>query len=155
MDIRSRVSSVFPEQPIPDEFFSEESGRGDIQTELSTRFQSRSWAAIELADWTHSADVETIVHFLTPRAFFYYLPSILIASLEGPDYLDWGVRALLPHNQRRQPRGEWWSEFFSLFSEAQRQLVRDYLREAVGRSSEGSETWYLAELGLQTIWSAD
>lgn len=142
----------FPDSPIPNKLFRHVHG-GEFEGDILKHLSSKKWTAVDINDWIYTAGVEIIADCLTPKAFHYYVPSILIESLKYSDYLDWGVRAVLPHNQKRKPKGKWWNEFYSLFNDEQREIIREYLSHVIQISPEYSESKYLAEIGLNSIWS--
>lgn len=148
------IIKEFPDSPIPDELVRQGVDGGDIEEGILNHLSSKKWTAINITDWSQMEDVEVVAYYLTPKAFHYYVPSVLIGSLEDRNYLDWGVRAVLPHNQQRKPKGEWWNEFYHLFNGEQRGVVREFLSEVGQVSSKDSQSKYLAELGLNTVWSS-
>ncbi len=92
--------------------------------------------------------------YLWPNAFAYYVPSILIATLPEPAFFDLALEAILPSNQQRHPRGDWWLSFGEAFSEPQRQAIRGF---AVELRTSRSETFDLTARELisavETIWA--
>jgi hypothetical protein len=72
---------------------------------------------------------------MAPEAFAYYVPSLLVGTILDPDFRDMAFDGILPHNQRRAPRGEWWTRFAATFTDPQRAAVRAFLtfeKRAVG-----------------------
>lgn len=110
-----------------EEVLADACGVGDIVQTVIARFLGRAWREVKMDDWLNTADVETVASVMKPQAFHYYLPSILIGSLQNTEYIDWGVRALLPHNQRRETGRKWWEEFRGLVDSTQREAIVEFL----------------------------
>ncbi|UTY59606.1 hypothetical protein [Massilia sp. erpn] len=70
-------------------------------------FAGKDWRALSHRDWTAHPEA---IHFLTPEAFRYYLPSILALSIEAPEEWLWPADALLMVLDR-SPVPEYWDEF--------------------------------------------
>lgn len=148
------IRAAFPTEPLPASFFREDADveEGDIPYQLQAHFLSKKWNEVSLLDWISTAPIGSIVTYLTADTFRYYTPSILIGSLEDVRYLDWGIEAVLPHNQRLEPRGEWWKTFFGGFTSTQRIAIREFLKVALSLSFEGSACEFAARHGLEQIW---
>jgi hypothetical protein len=140
-------AKVFRVQPVTSILFTDGFQSCEFAESLRKSFSGKCWKEISLDDWINVADIETIAQVMTPESFFYYLPSILIHAFLHADYNDWGVRALLPHNQDRIEKGDWWKRFVQLFSREQKVLVCGYLSalEKVSHEDDYSQRFLVAK----------
>jgi hypothetical protein len=154
--LRDRIKEVFPTNPLPVEFFRSDADltQPDIPSELQQRLQGKRWTEVTSHDWQMvGAPIGSIVTYITPTAFKYYLPSLLLSSVDKPELVaDMAVEALLPANNLHRPRGVWWKEFYGSFDEQQKTVVREYLDYVAGIAPEGSSQQMLARVGLEEIW---
>lgn len=153
-DILKRIRAVFPEDPVPTNFFASgvDQISGDIPLELVRRIKGRRWSDIVLGDWNNIAHVTSFSQMLTPSAFRYYVPSLLMVAIENPLRIDLGIEAVLPPNQKLEPRGAWWKDFYSGFSNDQRDVVRAFLTWAISNAGQGGQEQVQAQHGLMSIW---
>jgi hypothetical protein len=107
---------------------------------------------LNIEDWINIGTIETIVYNFLPKAFHCYLPSILCLSIAEINYIDWGIKAILPHNQSREPKGDWWQEYYSYFTLSQKAFVEESLLGLLELVPNSSEKEYLAQIGLEKIW---
>lgn len=144
---------AFPVQPVVKGEFRSYDHFSDVHEDIEQRIFSRPWTKLSIEDWTCTGDVETIAALVTPDTFAYYLPSILQHSLRNTEYLDWGVRAIVPHNRDRIPKGDWWDGFLKRFDERRRRLIAEFLSACRDHADdEGSELSHL--LGVaEKIWT--
>jgi len=148
-----RFRAVFPIHPVPKRVLLDERDETEFADEIRQHFVSKSWDLVTLDDWINTASVEVIAHFMTAQAFHYYLPSILSTSVGSADYIDWGLRAILPHNKSREPKGDWWASFFACFNAEQKKVLREYMAYVSDVSADYSEEKYLVDIGLKKIWA--
>jgi len=123
------LSGAFPQLPLPEPFFAATEGLDiDIRQELSTRVKGRVWTAVSLLDWRLvGASPSVCGRHMTPTSFAYYAPSLLLAAISEPAFLDWALEAILPPNQQRVPKGDWWLGYVEAFTDRQRLAIRSYL----------------------------
>jgi hypothetical protein len=125
--ISKLIHASFPVDPLPDEFWLAGAIRrplDDIAEELQKRIAERPWVEITIRDWAMTGVSTDIVRrYLTPNAFRYYLPSLLVGALRDTGYVDWALDSILPANHKRRPKGEWWEEYSGGFSARQRTAV--------------------------------
>jgi hypothetical protein len=53
---------------------------------------------------------------------------LLIGALQEIGYLDWALECLLPAGRKRRTAGKWWADFWTGFSEQQREAICTYLK---------------------------
>ena len=127
------IRAGFPASPLPQRFLrarGELSPRSDTALELSRRLQGREWPEISINDWAMVGTPPCIARrYLEPEAFLYYVPSLLIGVYQCPEYLNFAVEGIIPDNQARRPRGEWWMEFSLNVSEAQKMAFAAFLMD--------------------------
>lgn len=131
------IRAAFPEQPIPTTFFGvERPQQDDIWLELGSRIQGRVWTSLSLLDWRMTGAGPSVCRgYMAPKAFAYYVPSLLVGALSEPDLRDMAFEAVLPDNRWRRPQGEWWMSFATTFTVPQRAAVRAFL--AYERKADG------------------
>jgi hypothetical protein len=154
--LSDRIKEVFPTNPLPVEFFRSDVAlaQPDIPLELRQRLQGKRWTEVTFYDWQMlGAPIVSIISYMTPTAFKYYLPSLLTASIGHPELaVDMAVEALLPANNSRKPRGVWWREFYDNFDDQQKIVVREYLDHVADSAPAGSAQRALAIAGLDEVW---
>jgi hypothetical protein len=149
----NRFKSVYPTHPIPKRILTDERDNSEFSKEIRKRFTSKPWTSVTLDDWINTASIEVIASYMPPEAFQYYLPSIICSSLDNKDYIDWGLRAILPPNQRREAKGDWWIKYVSCFNSEKKKVLQEYIRYILERSSDESEEKHLATIALEKIWT--
>ena len=152
MILIDQLKNVFPIRTVPKSVLLDEEDNSEFSEDIRHHFISKSWDSVTLDDWINTAGIEVMPYYMTPKAFHYYLPSLLCATLENGEYIDWGLKAILPQNQAREPKGDWWSGFYNCINEEQRKVLREYLIYVSDNSVEYSEEKYLSEIGLK-IWA--
>jgi hypothetical protein len=127
--IEAVLREAFPEWPLPKAFFAATKGlEHDIAQELSARIRGRAWTALSLLDWRFVGAGPTVCReYIIPATFAYYVPSFLVGAISEPAFRDWAFEAVLPSNQQRKPKGEWWSEYIEAFSDQQRIAIKSFL----------------------------
>jgi hypothetical protein len=150
------ISKAFPVEPIPKEFFSDSPSMrgGDIDDSLAEELQGKNWKLVLLNNWLYIAYPSTIMGMITPTAFHYYLPSLLIGTIEDSGYFDWGASALLPFNKLHVRKGAWWFEYESLFNQAQIYAVIAFLEYIETSANELDESKYLAKDAI-LLWKTN
>lgn len=148
----TRLESVYPSHPIPKIVLTDDRDRSEFSNEIRKRFLSKPWTSVTLDDWINTASVEVIASYMLPESFHYYLPSLICSSLDNKDYADWGLRAILPPNQRREPKGDWWAKYVSCFNVEQKKVLQEYVRCISECYADESEEKYLATIALENIW---
>lgn len=118
----------------------------EFSDDIQNNFHGKRWDEVTLMDWISTASIQVVRLYMSPQAFKYYLPSILISSANNISYLDWGLKALLPDNAKYLPKGVWWQSYYQLFENGQRQEICLYLAEISSFIVEGSENEYLFDL---------
>lgn len=152
MILLDQAKKAFPLHPIPVKVLSDEKDLSEFSCEILNRFQGKSWDVLSLDDWINIGVIETIKNYTLPKSFHYYVPSILLLSLSSDNYIDWGLKAIVPDNQSRSPKGEWWLEYFACFSDDKKKFVQEYVLSVLEKISECSEEEYLAQIALEEIW---
>ena len=125
------VSAAFPVDPLPTRFFSPEGDRAfdfDIPQELKNRIAGRLWTQVTLLDWRMTGTSPVVARrYLEPATFMYYVPSIIVGTLQKMDFIEFALEGIMPDNKYHVPRGEWWSEFSKIASPAQRAAFSAFL----------------------------
>jgi hypothetical protein len=145
-ELSGLINAAFPVEPVPERFWIDDSQPlvGDIPEELAKRIAHRPWIDVTMLDWTMTgAHASTARAYINPNAFRYYLPSLLIGGLKDLGYIDWPLECLLPAGRQRRTTGTWWQEFWTGFTEEQKDVVRTYL---TGVQSMLREPVHLSEL---------
>jgi len=134
MEVEVAIRAAFPDQPVPQDFFRDADCRDkDFHLELAGRMQNRPWTAVSLMDWRMiGATPAAWREYLVAETFAYYIPSILVGVLAEPAFADLALEAVLPFNQKHQPRGEWWFSFARALTDRQRGAMKDFLTHMRG-----------------------
>jgi len=147
------LHETFPADPVPSDLFSKPSYADDFTDDIRKCCFGRRWVDVSIHDWSMTGmHLSTIISCMSPEAFIYYLPSILLGSIKDASYLDWGIEAVLPANQKHIPRGSWWYEFFGGTTSAQKKAICAFLRLAIALAQPSSAELSLAGHGLEAIW---
>jgi hypothetical protein len=149
--LKKQLLEAFPRTPIPKEILLSANTFSDDDISESVRkvLHLKSWDEILLNNWLRcTASTTTLMYFITPQAFHYYLPSLLTSVIDDPGYFDWGVSALLPYNKNHVRKNTWWMEYESLFNEPQRQAIMSFLSYVEKESDEMHESKYLAQTAI-------
>lgn len=152
VEIIKGVKDAFPVHPIPTKVLLDELDNSEFSYEIRSRFVSKAWTLVTLDDWVSTASIGVIVNHMLPEAFHYYLPSILCASLNNKNYIERGLESILPNNQRRKPKSDWWKKYISCFNAEQKKMVRAYALHCFKISGENTEEKHLARIALEDIW---
>ncbi|MFZ0747667.1 MAG: DUF6714 family protein [Terracidiphilus sp.] len=143
MNLVKKIEMAFARRCMPTEVIEPEQYiQFDSDVEEALWFAGRDWREITSKDWQDHSDA---VHFLSPEAFAYYLPSLLILTIQNPKgYPDMAVDPLIGKLDR-SPSVEGWNDSFS--------------RRFLGLSSEEYEAikeWLLfaCENIPQAFWGA-
>jgi len=148
------IRHAFPLAPIPCEIFRVDGNAGDIADELRQRILGHKWDEISLVDWANIASPVAVAMSITPKAFHYYLPSLLYAVWDDRSYIEWGVYAVVPSNKNHVARSAWWKEYIGLFTEDQREIVKKFLEHARDVDESCGIEAGLANEALDQIWNA-
>lgn len=149
--LKKQLLEAFPRIPIPKEILLSANTFSDDDISESVRkvLHLKSWDEILLNNWLRcTASTTTLMYFITPQAFHYYLPSLLAGVIDDSGYFDWGVSALLPYNKNHVRKSTWWTEYESLFSTSQRQVMMSFLGYVEKESGEMNESKYLAQTAI-------
>jgi hypothetical protein len=150
-----RIRNVFIAQPSVTPILSETNAiQNDIPQEIKKTFEYKSWENITLKDWQNiGASVDVIKGFMTPDSFRYYIPSLMIACLTNNLAFEMAIDSLLPSNQKRIPKGEWWENFQSGFNPDQIETIKSLLNFIFENSPANSVSKHLAARALKEIWA--
>lgn len=137
------IRSSFAVQPMPAPFFQDGVDTGhEISIDLMKKLHGKPWTDVTQDDWAYIGNVAVIKDFITPDTMRYYMPSLLLIGLEQTDSLHLAFEVILPSNQKRTPKGDWWQAYFMGFTPAQKQVLRDYASYALSTSQpEDAETF--------------
>ncbi|MCI4679029.1 hypothetical protein K9U39_17785 [Rhodoblastus acidophilus] len=146
--VEAAINRSFPDAPIPSDFFGALRRNDDIEDDIAEQFQTRKWTEISEHHWRMTGiRVGTVMTCMTPSAYIYYLPSLLISALRSNNFDD-AVEGLIPPNQRREPRGIWWRQFIGALNLNQRSAIRLFLAYAVDAEQDGTAAKLNAEKAL-------
>ena len=108
--LKKQLLKEFPKIPIPKEILQSACTFSDDDISESVRkvLHLKSWDEVLLNNWLRcTASTTTLMYFITPQAFHYYLPSLLTGVIDDLGYFDWGVNALLPYNKNHVRKSTW------------------------------------------------
>jgi hypothetical protein len=108
--LRSKIEAAFAHRNIPVRAVDLE-GRYQIDSDVEEGlwFNGRDWRSITWKEWQEHFNAIT---YFSNEAFAYYLPSVLLLSLENPnEILDAALSVLLELD--RSPSTEGWNESFA------------------------------------------
>lgn len=145
------IEKAFPKFPIPSDLLIFKDDPCEFSIELITILHGKPWTAVDIDDWRTTVGISLVKNYLTPLAFHYYLPSVLIGSIDKPSFLSYGLEALLPNNQKHIPKGEWWVEFRNCFNSNQKKIINKFLLLAMDLCTEHSEDEALIDAAMY-IW---
>lgn len=150
-DFKKLTIKVFPTLPLPFPFFQDGiivNGKiianPEFPNELLKYVSNRKWTDVALDDWRYmGCPIDTVKEYVTPSTFRYYLPSILLNTVNDPSWMELGLLALLPNNQKRIPRGNWWKEYIEGFNKDQKDAVLLYLNfmEKIAATGSINQSW--------------
>jgi|GEM_PF-5640597 len=144
---------VFPAALVPSHIFGDNQGSTEFHEEITNRFLGKVWRDVSLNDWLCTANVITIRYYMTPKAFHYYLPSLLFYVVDEKDnYLDWALDALLPVNAKRIAKGDWWFSYVEEFSREQSLFISSYLRYFDSITSDDDGNKNLLRVAINNFW---
>ncbi|MFN5995135.1 MAG: hypothetical protein ACK45Y_13700 [Betaproteobacteria bacterium] len=149
---REEILVAFPLRPIPYTVFVYPAEYDDIAESLWQKFSGKQWDAITLMDWRMVESIEVAKRYFSPEGFAYFVPSILLGSLEDSLFLSYGLEAIIPSNQKRTAKGDWWNLYRKLFSNVQADAIHAFLFEAMSLCSSGSEEEAMVDCAV-SIWS--
>jgi hypothetical protein len=112
----------------------------------------KHWAALKIGDVAYK---DSLVLYMTPAGYRYYLPGLMKLSLLNPEIYDlpaYIAAALTPPNKDHRPRGQWSREYKEAFTYQQQQVIRDFLLWANARFESGN-AWDPAGLALSAVWN--
>jgi hypothetical protein len=109
MTLADKIKSTFAFRQMPDEVVTPlELQQLDSDVEEALWFSGRDWHGLTLRDWLEHP---CAILFFSSDAFAYYLPSVLLLSIENPtEYLD--VANSLISQLDRSPDTQGWTENF-------------------------------------------
>ena len=140
--------------PLPEQILIEVDQYDEFSNGLLIALHNRPWNAVKLFEWRNIAQVSVVKKFVTPNAFQYFVPSLLLGSIREPEFLNYGLEAILPNNQKRIEKGDWWFDFRARFSNGQVRVVQEFLFASMYVCSVGSEEAAMIDTAL-TIWGVE
>jgi hypothetical protein len=155
--ILRQIAASFPATPVPverDWFSGEHAADYEFVPALRLHILGRPWPVVALDDWRMVGSPGVVRSYLTPEAYLYYLPSLLIGALSEPGFADCALEAILPFNHLRVRRGKWWAKFESAVTTGQRTALlayAAYLRDTFPVSAESHERVLLHD--AVALWS--
>ena len=150
--IAAGLRAAFPVRPIPSNHRRED---GQVDWEVDEDLQrilGKTWPELKLEDWTHMVNPIFIRRGTNAEFFKYYVPSILTCVLHDIEWVDQlALSALLPDNQRREPREEW-RVFRASFSPVQVKAIVAFLEWVRTTADPVSAEWHSADTCLHGLW---
>jgi hypothetical protein len=108
MNLPQQIEHAFGNRAKPTELIEEQDSVTPEQKD-SLWFSGRDWRDITANDWEEHRDA---IYAFTPKAFAYYLPSILVVSSQRPDQWFAPADSLLQMLDR-SPVVEYWDSFIT------------------------------------------
>lgn len=101
-----KIEKAFAHRPMPAEVVNME-GRSQIDSDVDDAlwFQGRDWRGLTRDDWEKR---HWGVIFLSPGAFAYYLPSLLVLAIQDPQhYPDLTIQSFMMELDRSPGKANW------------------------------------------------
>jgi len=123
------LKSSFPADYLPIKYFSDVHLDHEFCVALENSVIGKSWDEVGTYIWVYEGTslISIAKYYLLPKAYHYYIPSIITRALDEDERFDLMAEALLPNNQHREPRGQWWLEYSNLFTISQKKLIIEIL----------------------------
>jgi hypothetical protein len=111
MTLQEKIESAFAHRRMPAEVLEpEQYNQFDSDVEEALWFAGRDWRQITCKDWQQHSSAAI---FLSRDAFAYYLPSLLILTIQNPkEYPDMAVNSII-WQLDRSPSVEGWDQGFT------------------------------------------
>ena len=71
--------------PLPAQILIEVDQYDEFSNGLLIALHNRTWNAVKLFEWRNIAQVSVVKKFVTPNAFQYFVPSLLLGSIREPE----------------------------------------------------------------------
>ncbi len=134
MNIKNLISEItlqFPIDPIPAVLFSTESrfiSQEDIPASIQLQLIGKAWCDIGLEAWAMmGVPIDLARDYLTPEAFAYYLPSLIVGGLSCNTYLLDIVEAIAPPEKKSTSTMIWWEMLAANVSPSQKRCIMQFL----------------------------
>lgn len=143
--------SVFRSTPIPaaaELLTVSPVGQSDIPDSIIAALGDKAWGDVDILDWRRiGAPISVARNYISPGAFLFYLPSLLIspAELNGADAL-FVIDALSPAGAKGVQKKAWWAAFFCLTSAEERCVVQNYLHKLREYARKGGNDDVVSEI---------
>jgi hypothetical protein len=109
MTLSEQIVEAFAHRQMPTEVIDPKASQFDSDVEETLWFAGRHWQDVTFEDWeAHSC----AIFFLSPEAFVYYLPSLLILSMQHPTRSLLSVDAMVGWLDR-SPNTSGWNDHFT------------------------------------------
>lgn len=129
--LRAEIISQFLTKPTPSTLINPEIESGfqdDIYTSIQHHFANRTWIEIDLHSWAMiGIPIDLVRDYMTPDAFAYYIPSLLVGSLSDDRYVTNILEAILPPERMSQRSTVWWETLVEKFNNLQKRCILSYL----------------------------
>jgi hypothetical protein len=128
MTLCEKVEKAFTHRQVPSEAVAHEQYlQFDSDVEDALWFTGRNWHDITLKDWER---YNCGIYFLSPEAFAYYLPSLIVLSIQSPTDSLLSVDSVL-HLLDRSPDMNGWDDHFSErflgFTSDEYEVIKEWL----------------------------
>jgi len=145
------LEAAFPRLPVPHAYQHEDGRRNYEVDDDVKKFIGRSWADMDLDDWIRSMGPAAIRDCTSATFFRYYLPSLLVGVLGNMEWAHLALSALLPDNQKLEPRAEW-LRFRQGFTPSQVAAIAAFLELLKDSCDPAWSDWFGADAGLSGLW---
>lgn len=141
--VTKSVAVSFPVEPLPAPLLAPYTGKYhfDVLDDIKTTFSGRRWVEITMQDWLMAGTPALARLYMTPTAFLYYLPSLIMASLIDDGDTQVALECMAPAGHEHKPKGTWWPELMEIVTPNQVAAIMEYLNfVAAGRGAKNYDT---------------
>lgn len=151
MSLRQEVLIAFSKTPHPGDESLTSCGCDECQREVG-RFKGKKWSRLSIDDVvTDNGDAN--VNFLTPAAFHYFLPGLILISLDHPEVseriLDTIVLRLVVADRESEDRQKGVEETIKRLTARQKHLLIAVIQQAEDVEPHVPEIWLSAITNLR------
>ena len=141
--LRDEVIIAFSKTPYPGDEALTACSCDECRGEVS-RFEGKKWSRLSLQD-LREGDCGASIPSLTPTAFHYFLPGLLIVALDNPDIqtllLGRVIRRLVVSDRAGEARRRNVEQIHKRLSSRQRQVLVDVMRQVEDSVPHDPVTW--------------
>jgi hypothetical protein len=122
--MKRRIIEAFSQRQRPHSVIDQQID-GDTLRDDALHFDGKDWTTVTASDWLNYSDA---THGLSPQAFIYFLPSLLITSLESSDGLVAADSIIYALDTSADPDlwSEWFNERFLLLTPPELAVLKEW-----------------------------